>query len=195
VDVKDAHLLTDKAIKLRPEVLAAFQALTAAKYGLSAAKAVDLPAFYAEIGAGMSGSSVPLETSTANISIGVQFPLFDGGSRNGAVKAASGQITTAEANLKSAVLQVRTDVASAFMGLKSANQRVLIADNEVLNAREDVRVAEGRYAAGIGLFQDITTAQELLVTSQTDQESARNYLDLARTSLRRATGQLLTDLR
>ena len=81
------------------------------------------------------------------------------------------------------------------MGLKSVNQRVLLADNEVYNAREDVRIAEGRYAAGIGLFQDITTAQELLVTSQTDQESARNALDIARTQLRRATGELLNDVR
>ena len=194
-DDKDAHSLTAKAIKLRPEIKSAIEALAAAKFGLSAARAVNLPAFYAEIGAGMSGSGLSQDNNSVNLSIGVQFPLFDGGYRAGAEKAAGGQITTAEANLKTAILQVRTDIASAFMGLKSVNQRVLLADNEVYNAREDVRIAEGRYAAGIGLFQDITTAQELLVTSQTDQESARNALDIARTQLRRATGELLNDVR
>lgn len=194
-DDKDAHVLTFKAIKLRPEVKAAIEALAAAKFGLSAAKAVNLPAFYAEIGAGMTGSGFSQDNNSANLSIGIQFPLFDGGYRAGAEKAASGQITTAEANLKTAILLVRTDIASAFMALKSVNQRVLLADNEVFNAREDVRIAEGRYAAGIGLFQDITTAQELLVTSQTDQESARNALDIARTQLRWASGELLSDIR
>jgi outer membrane protein len=189
----DAHALTSKAIKQRPEVKAAIEALAAAKYGLTAAKAVDMPAIYAEIGAGFNGSGFPLTDNSANLSVGLQFPIFDGGNRSGAVRVSNGQITTANANLKSAVLQVRTDVASAFMGLKSATQRVAIADNEVFNATEDVRVAEGRYSAGIGLFQDITTAQALLLSSQTDQESAKNYLDLARTQLNRATGELLSD--
>jgi outer membrane protein len=77
------------------------------------------------------------------------------------------------------------------MALKSAEQRMSITDNEVYNSREDVRIAEGRYAAGIGLFQDITTAQALLLSSEMDQEAARNALDLARTQLRNATGELL----
>ena len=191
----DAQALTAKGIKLRPEVKASVEALAGAKYGLSAARAVGMPAIYAEIGAGFNGSSIPLSDNSVNASIGFQFPIFDGGNRAGAVRAANGQITVATANLKAAVLQVRTDVAGAYMGLKSAIQRVAIAENEVFNAREDVRIAEGRYAAGIGLFQDITTAQALLLSSLTDQESAKNYLDLSRTQLRKATGELLADLK
>ena len=190
----DAHTLTQNAIRLRPEVKSAIETLAAARYGLRAARSVDLPAIYAEIGAGMYGTSLPLNNNSTNISIGFQFPIFDGGNRSGAMKTASGKITTADANLKTAVLQVKTDVASAFMGLKSATQQTMIADNEVVNAREDVRVAEGRYRAGIGLFLDVTTAQTLLLSAETDQETARNNLNQARTLLQHADGELLADL-
>jgi outer membrane protein len=191
---KDAHALTATAVKFRPEIKSAVEALAAARYGLSAARATDLPTIYAEIGAGLNGTTFPLTDNVASLAVGFQWPIFDGGIRRGAVKAAQGQISTANANLQTAVLQVRTDVASAYMAWKSADQRLMIGDNEVLNAREDVRVAEGRYRDGIGLFQDITTAQALLLGAQTDQESARNALDLARTQLQRATGELLQEI-
>jgi outer membrane protein len=194
-DNVDAKKLTQLAIRNRPEVKSALQALLAAKYGLSAAKVTDYPALYAELGAGANGSDFTLRDNTANFGIGIQFPLFDGGNRSGAVKSARGQIMTSQGQLDTAVLQVRTDVAGAYMSLKSAIQRVQIANNEVVNAQEAVRVAEGRYSAGIGLFLDITTAQNLLLTAQTDQSTARNTLDLARTNLRRATGEILTDVK
>jgi outer membrane protein len=191
VGSNDAHVLTSRAIRQRPEVRGAVFALAAAKYGLSAARATNLPALYAEVGADLNGNGFPLTNNAANFGIGFQFPVLDGGQREGAVRVARGQITTATSNYNTAVLQVRTDVANAYMSLRSAEQRVVIAANEVFNAREDVRVAEGRYLIGIGLFQDITTAEQLLLSALTDQESARNELDLARTQLQRATGELL----
>ncbi len=194
-DNVDAKQLTEVAIRNRPEVKSAVEALAAAKYGLNAAKATDLPALYAEFGVSANGMDFPLKNNTGNLSIGFSFPLFDGGNRNGAIRVARGQITTSKGNLDTAILQVRADVASAYMSLKSTLQRVQIADNEVLNAQEAVRVAEGRYSSGIGLFLDITTAQNLLLTAQTDQANARNALDLARTQLKRATGELLAPVK
>ncbi len=192
---QDAKQLTDQAIKDRPEVRSAAEALVAAKYGLSAAKATDLPALYAQAGIGAGGKGFPTENNVSNLGIGISFPLFDGGNRRGAVRAAKGEITISQSNLDSAILQVRADVASAYMALQSALQRVTIANNEALNAAEAVRVAEGRYKTGIGLFQDITTAQGLLLTAQTDQSTAQNSLDIARTNLRRAVGDLLHEIR
>ena len=66
---------------------------------------------------------------------------------------------------------------------------MIIANNEVDNAQEGVRIAEGRYRSGLGLFLDITNAQALLLGAQTDQDQARQALDLARTRVRFATGE------
>lgn len=190
VAADDPKSLVDRGLERRPEVRAAFSAVSATKYGLSAAKSLNLPSVYFTAAAGTVGSSLGDGRTVGSIGVGLQFPLFDGGSRRGAVQAANGQVTTAVANLKDATLQVRNDVTSAFVALRSAETRVTTADEEVANAREGVRIAEGRYEAGLGLFQDITTAQGLLLTALQDRTQVQNAVNLARVRLRYAMGDL-----
>ncbi len=187
----DVKALVQQGLKSRPEVLAAKRSLAASQYGLNAAKSLNLPSVYATVAAGSAGNEFPLRNNASSIGVGLQFPLIDGGQRSGAVQAARGQITAAQADLQSAVLTVRSQVTSAYLELESAEQRVTVADAEVANGREGVRIAEGRYSAGLGSFLDVTTAQALLLTALTDQTTVRNALDLARANLRHAIGETL----
>jgi outer membrane protein len=184
-------ILVETALRARPEVQSAVQELRASQFGLSAAKALNLPALYAAVSAADAGYNFPLKDNSLSLALGVQFPLYDGGARSGAVQQAKGQIKTAESDLQTAMLSVRSDVIAAYLGLASAEQRVAVVETEVANGQEGVRVAEGRYAAGLGLFQDITTAQGLLLGALTDESAVKSNLDLARTRLRHAIGQSL----
>ena len=187
----DVQTLVQTGLRARPEVRAAQRTLDASQYGLGAAKALNLPSLYATVGAGVAGNNLPLKQNVSTIGLGVQFPLLDGGLRSGAVRTAQGQITTAQADLNSAVLNVRGQVTAAYLTLASAEQRVSIVSAEVADARESVRIAEGRYSAGLGSFLDVTTAQALLLTALTDQSTVQNALNLARANLRHATGETL----
>jgi len=186
--VDDPKPLFAMAFKRRPEIRAAEQTVLASKYGVNAARVVDYPNVFAGVAAGTRGQST-LNDNTMSFQVGIQFPLYDGGTRSGAIQSSKGQLTVAESQLQSTVLGVRGDVASAFLSLKSSEQRVTITDNEVANAREGVRIAEGRYRSGLGLFLDITTAQSLLLGALTDQNEAHQALNLARTRVRFATGE------
>ncbi len=190
----DPKALVDLGLQRRPEVRAAFSAVSATKYGLNAAKSLNLPSIYFTAAAGTVGNSIGDGRTTGSIGVGLQFPLFDGGTRRGAVQSANGQVTTAVANLKDATLQVRNDVTSAYVALQSAEARVATVESEVANAREGVRIAEGRYEAGLGLFQDITTAQGQLLTALQDRTSVRRLVNLARVRLRYATGDISSNL-
>jgi len=194
IPASDPKDLVSRGLERRPEVRAAFSAVSASKYGLSAAKSLNLPAVYFTAAAGTVGASLGDSRAVGAIGLGLQFPLFDGGQRRGAVEAASGQVTTAVANLTDATLLVRNDVTSAYVALLSAEARVTTVDAEVANAREGVRIAEGRYEAGLGLFQDITTAQGLLLTALQDQTVVQNLVNLARVRLRYATGDIAGSL-
>jgi outer membrane protein len=187
----DPKQLLARALRERPEIIGAEREVYATKYGLEAAKAVNLPTLFAAVAGGVAGNEFPLKDNSVSFSLGVNFPLIDGGQRAGAIQSARGQVTSAEADLQSATLSVRGDVASAYMGLKSVEQRVAIADAEVSNGREGVRVAEGRYSSGLGLFLDIITAQGLLLGAQTDRENVINALNQARARLRHAIGESL----
>ena len=185
------QLLVETALRTRPEVQAAVQELQASRFGLSAAKALNLPAVYAAVAASDAGYSFPLKDNSLALAIGLQFPLDDGGARAGAIQQARGQIRSAESDLQSAMLAVRADVVSAYLSLASAEQRVAVVETEVANGREGVRVAEGRYAAGLGLFLDVITAQGLLLDALTDESTVKNNLDVARARLRHALGKNL----
>lgn len=189
IPTPDSKVLIQRALETRPEVKAAEQELRASNYGLSAAKSLNLPSIYAEVAAGAAGDQFPLKNNATSVGVGLQFPIFDAGQRAGAVQTARGQVTVALSDFRTAVLGVRSDVTSALLELESAEQRVALADAEVANAQEGVRVAEGRYAAGLGLFLDITTAQSLLLTAQTDRTTVQNALDQARARLRHAMGE------
>ena len=182
--------LTDAGLKRRPEIRAAKLNVMASTFGVSAAKATNLPVVFATAAAGTLGKDIPSSRGVASFGIGIQFSPFDGGQRRGAIKAASGQLATAQADLATIVLKVRSDVASAYVGLVSAEQRIAVAQAEVANAREGVRIAEGRYASGLGSFQDITTAQTLLLTALQDQTTVQTNLNLARVRLKYAIGAI-----
>ena len=186
----DPRALVTRGLERRPEVRAAFSAVSASEYGLSAAKALNLPSIYFTAAAGTVGGSFGASRGVASIGLGLQFPLFDGGQRRGAVQAANGQIASAVADLKSASLLVRTDVTSAYVALLSAEARLPTAEAEVANAREGVRIAEGRYAEGLGLFQDITTAQSQLLTALQDRTNVQSTVNLARVRLRYSIGEI-----
>ena len=193
VAANDPRELISIGVQRRPEIRAAVRTVVAYKYGVDAAKATDLPRIVGTLGGGLAAGSLGGGSigDTTAIGIGLQFPIFDGGRRRGAIIAANGQLTTAQANLRSAVLQVQSDVASAYLGLLASEQRVVAAGTGVANAQEGVRIAEGRYANGLGLFLDITTAEAQLITALTAATDARNALNLARLKLRYATGSIL----
>jgi outer membrane protein len=182
--------LVGEALKLRPEIKAAERNLSATKYGLSAAKALGLPSLYAEAALGAAGNNFPLKDNSSSIGLGIQFSLYDGGARRGAVQTAQGELNTALANLRNATLTVKNDVSSSYLELESDEQRISVANDEVVNAQEGVRIAEGRYSAGLGLFQDIITAQGFLVSAQSDQANAVSALNEARARLRHAVGEV-----
>lgn len=189
--VGDPRQLVKIALKKRPEVRAAENNVLASKFGLSAARSVNSPSVYLGMAAGTRGQDFPLDDSTFSFQLGIAIPIYDGGLRAGAVQTSQGQLTAAQAQLQSTLLSVQNDVASAYLSYKSAEQRVTIAENEVLNAREGVRIAEGRYRSGLGQFQDITTAQALLLGALTDQTLARNAEDVAENQVRFSTGEAL----
>ena len=51
-----------------------------------------------------------------------------------------------------------------------------------------MRLAEGRYRAGVGTFIDVTDAQAALLTAQTNRVNAQSAVDQARAALAHAIG-------
>ncbi|HEX8910509.1 MAG TPA: TolC family protein, partial [Anaeromyxobacteraceae bacterium] len=92
------------------------------------------------------------------------------------------------AQLDSARQQVRLDVEQARLAVRAAKGSLAAAGVALQNARERLRLAEGRYQAGSGNAIELGDAQVALTTAAAQQVQSEQSLSTARAQLLRALG-------
>ena len=107
----------------------------------------------------------------------------------GLVKQAVANVETTKLQLTAAQLSVISDVAQAYVNLETADQKVTAASSEVYNAKEALRLAEGRYRSGVGVFLDVLDSQAALLTANTNLVNAQSGVNVARVALTHAIGE------
>jgi outer membrane protein len=188
----DVDGLVKTALKSRPEVLGAQANVSANRYAVNAARTNNAPVIAGTAGVGANGANFLGDNTLVTVGASISFSPYDGGYTAGLVKTARANETAAQAQLAAQQLNVTSDVTQAYYTLRNAEQRVQVANNEVTNATEQLRIAEGRYRNGLGLFQDILTAQAALVQAHNDQVTTQISVDNARAAINHAIGNALS---
>ena len=180
--------LVRTALTRRPDIREFQENLRATEHAVSAAKTTNAPALTASISASTRGANFPPGNDFLTVSANIVWDPFDGGLTAGRVREARANRVSAQAQLTGTQLAVTSDVSQAYLNLRTAEQRVTTADAEIADAQESVRLAEGRYRAGVGTFIDVTDAQAALLTAQTNRVNAQSAVDQARAALAHAIG-------
>jgi len=184
----DLGAFVDGALKNRPEIRQIEETMRAAGYELSAARTTNAPSIGLSVSAGSRGNNDPLNNPQGTIGVSVNWRIGDGGQAAGLVKEAQADIMIAKANMTLVSQTVVQDVSQAYVTLRTAEQRKGIADSQVANASESLRLAEGRFRAGSATFLEVTSAQTALVAAQVAQINADTAIQQARAALKRAMG-------
>ena len=193
VDTDHFDLLITQALEHRPEILRAKANIEAARFGAHAARTTSAPTLSSNLSFSSNDPGFPAGGPAYGVGIILSVPIFDGERTAGAMKEANANLKSAQADLVTTQLQVRTDVAQAFLNVRNAEQQFEAAKTNVDNAQESLRIAEGRYKSGVGLFLDIINAQTALLSAQTSAAIAFAEVSHQRTVMLRATGQLNFD--
>lgn len=183
--------LVDEATQRRPELAQGQAALLAARHSVAAARTVNSPVVTGNVGVAARGDEFLPGNTMVTAGVGVQWNASDGGLTKGRVQETQANVDAAAAQLEVVKLQVVADVSQAYLDLKTAQQRVITTQAGVLNATEALRLAEGRYRAGLGEFIDILDAQAALDAANNRQVNARTGVLQAQAALERATGRNL----
>ncbi len=171
-----------KALKLRPDFLAAQQGVTAAQSQYHLAKAN-----------GKRNLTTTLDythvsgLNNASFIMNIEIPIFD---RNqGEIARTNYAITQAQENLAAASDAVMTDVSNAFQGVKTSDQVVLLYTSGYLKQAEDSRnISEYAYRRGAASLLDYLDAERSYRATQLAyRQSLANYM-LALEQLREAVG-------
>ena len=191
IAIENFDAFVAKALDMRPEILRAKASIDAAKYGARAAKTTSAPTLSGNVWFGTNDPGYPWGGGGYGLGLVLSIPLYDGELTAGAVKTAQAALKSAKSDLVTAQLQVRTDVAQSYLALRGAEQQDHAAKLNVENAKESLRIAEGRYKSGVGLFLDIINAQAALLTAETSAASAQGEVNRQRALLQRAGGLLV----
>lgn len=183
---KELAYLLGQAVERRPDMLVAQKNLEASEAALGAAHALNRPALTAFTGITYQGDINGVQRPTFAAQLQLDFDLYDGGARAGAVKSAEGALEIVKADYRRTQLAVERDVSGAVAQLITSERNVSAAQAGVASAREGVRIAQGRYQVALGTLTDVFDAQATLVTAQTNLASSLSNLDLARARVRHA---------
>ncbi len=182
----------DYAFAHRPELRSIHSQVEAGRQEISALQKDYLPQV---TGLGQyiwSGSNYPLQ-NTWNFGASVNLSIFNGGLTTAQVGEARATVRTLEANEESLRQNVTLEVRQSVLNVREAIESIRVADKLVYQARENVGLAEGRYAAGAGSIIELTDAQASLVSAEANRVQALVNYRIALASLERATAKPFTE--
>jgi TolC family type I secretion outer membrane protein len=188
----DLEALRAEALSNRPELASARARIDAARAQLSGARAGYLPDLVATgaVGGFTDEPSLNLfSQDTWSVAGTLSWNLFQGFFTQSRVKETEANLDAAQANYDSFELQVRLEVEQASIAVVEAGERFVATGKAVESARENLRLAQGRYDAGVGTILDLTTAQFDLTSAEADQVRALTDHKLALAALDRAVGR------
>ncbi len=173
------------------------QALEASRAALSQAKAGHLPSVSLSLSAQRSDigyeNSQSTLTDTYVASVGVQIPLYSGGSTSARVTSSYADLMAAEQDLEATRRQLVRETRSAFWGVDSGMKRILASQKALASARKSRAAAEQSYEHGVLNAVDVLNRVKEEYASWRDLRKAQYDFVTNLMVLRRWTGTLAED--
>ena len=183
------EVLASKAIAARPELAVLVKQREVQQASLTAARGGYGPAIAASAGATDSGLQLDQMVPNWSVGVGVTWPIFQGGLTTGLVRQAEAGLESVDAQRSLEELQVRLDVDSARLAVRAAKATIGAVEDALNSAREQLRLAEQRYATGVGNIIELVDAQVAYTGAAAQVVQARYGLASARAQLLAALGR------
>jgi outer membrane protein len=181
--------LFDVALTSRPEIASFEYSRQSREDLLASARGGWGPTLSFSGGYAKAGTDIDALYDTWNFGFLLSWPLFQGGLTVGRVHEAEQNLKSAAAALSVEQLQVRFDVEQAQATIIGNRESVVAAQDALVNAREQLRLAEGRYQAGIGNIIELSDAQVASTSAAAQLVQAQFNLSTARAKLLAALGR------
>lgn len=189
-DPPTLNALVEEARKQRPELVALERQVAAAEASLVAAERSTRPILSANATTQWNPSEtewMPEPSWSAGIQLSWQF--FDGGRARSAARVARANLEGARAQRDGVLVALTAQLELARAQIIANHANVIASDEAVVQARAQLRLAEGRYTAGIGSQIELTDAQVAVTTAEGNIVQAQWQLATAWAQLRRSLGK------
>ncbi len=181
--------LLSEAFSARPELASLQAAERANRESLSAARSGYLPTVSARGTYDETGPAIDNTQGIWSAGVNLSWNLFGGGITSARVREADANLESLRAQDVALRTSIRVAVEQALLGVRAAVSSVSAAREAETNAREQLRLAEGRYQAGAGSIIELGDAQVAVNTAAAQRVQTEYNLAAARAALLRALGR------
>lgn len=184
-----ADSLVAEAQRARPDLQSLERQIAADELTVRAARAGYWPRISLSTSVTDEGTEIDHLAWNWNATATLTWPIFQGGLTRGQVREAEANLSSLVAQRDTLLLQVRVDVKQALLGVRAARAGLSAASEALTNAAERMRLAEGRYQAGVGNIIELSDAQVALTNAAAQRVQSEYNLATARAALLRALGR------
>lgn len=177
----------EQAYANRPDLKAASAKKKAVEESVALAKKGYYPTLSGSAAYTKAGKSFPLNEGW-NAGITLSIPLFSGFLTKNQVEEAQANLRTLTANEEALRQTILLELQQAYLNLKDAEESIPAAELALKQARENLDIANGRYAAGVGSPIEVTDAEVSLSNANTAHIQALYDYKVSYASLEKAMG-------
>jgi len=141
-------------------------------------------------GARASGTGDSEDVGT--VGVGVTMPLFEGGRTTAQVNQERAALAAARERLRKLELQIRLEVETALLDIRSSSERIQASRQAIDQARESLRIEQMKYALASGSMTDVLDVQAALLQAETTYARALADFHIACARLKLASGENLS---
>ena len=186
---KSTDELLSMAMKARPDLQALADQIRAQEFTIGATKGGYYPALSASTALSDVGPAPDNLAWNWYGMLSLSWPIFGGGITNQQVREARATISVLRGQYEIQRQQVRLDLEQARLAVRAAKASEEATHEAAVNAREQLRLAEGRYQAGVGNMIELGDSQVAMTTAAAQEVQAHFSLATARAQLLLALGQ------
>lgn len=189
----DLTALVERGWSRRPEMTLAERQLQATRAALEVVRQsknaqVDLVARLNQ-----QNATNTTEPFNWGVGIAVTKQLTDGGLQRALEQEQESVIADTRLAVETLKQDIALEITQASLAVTEAREQLVVAEAGEVNARERLRMAELRFAAGLSIGIEVLDAQTALATAQAATVNARYDLQTSIVRLRQAVGDLAAE--
>jgi outer membrane protein TolC len=138
---------------------------------------------------GFIGPTPGTSENTFVISGGVRIPIFQGGKVKADVDQAATLLRQERLQLENLRARVEYEIRAALLDVKTSDDQVAVANQQIGLAAEQLKEAQDRYKAGVSGSLEVVQAQEAVAGANENHIQALYQNNVAKLSLVRALGE------
>ena len=185
----DTSGLRQEALLNSPSIRAAEAGVRAANAQLTVSRSLYFPSVSASYSQSWSGDALSNLSNSWSARVSVNWPIFNGFSREAGVSRSSANTDFARARQRDTRRRVNAELTRQFAALESARLRMDIADASHAAAEEELRVRQERYRLGVSTIVEVLVSQVSLDQSDVDFVQAKLDFFIAKAEIETLIGR------